>query len=166
MPGSRVDGKKEIKEWVEKQTDIRTIVDVGAGKAIYPKLLGALYNWIAIEIWAPYIKMWGLKDYYNKIIIGDIRYLKLPQGDLIIFGDVIEHLPKEDALKVIRAARRVYKHMIISLPLSEPGKIYPGEIHYDNWFEKHISGWTYIEINKLTEWDMALIVKGMGVFAK
>lgn len=166
MPGSRIDGKKESKEWVEKQTDIESIIDVGCGNATYPKLLGKKYRYIGIEIWAPYIKQWELEKYYDEIIIGDIRHIKLPNADLIIFGDILEHVPKKDALEVIRNARKRFKHMVISCPLSKHEEIYPGEIHYGNWFEKHISGWTYIELKKLARWDLALNIKGMGVFCK
>ena len=68
MPSSVKHGKKEIKEWVEKQTDIESIIDVGCGKGTYRELLGSNYYWIGIEIWKPYIEQWGLNKLYDRII--------------------------------------------------------------------------------------------------
>lgn len=168
MCGSVGHGKGEIKEWIEEQLDIKTIVDVGAGSATYPQLLGDKYKYKAIEIWAPYIEMWGLEKYYDEIRIGDVRYIKFPKGDCIIFGDILEHMGKEDALEVIRRANSFYKHMVISIPLSERDEITPSKIHYGNWFEKHISAWTFEELEGLVNWDFKRAVhRGqMGIFTK
>jgi len=167
VPGSRKEGKQEIRVWLAKQKDIRVIVDVGAGSATYPRLLGKdKYEYKAIEIWAPYIKQWKLKKYYSEIRVADIRYVILPKGDCIIFGDILEHLPKEDVLKVFERADRKYPHIILSVPLSKDDTPYPSEIHYGNWFETHKSGWTFEELDALTNWDMRLNLNGMGVFAK
>lgn len=48
MPVSSKEGKDIIKNWFKKQTDIKTIVDLGPGKGSYPKLLGVdKYIWKA-----------------------------------------------------------------------------------------------------------------------
>ena len=165
IPGSVRWGKKEIKEWVEKQTDIESIVDVGCGKGTYRILIGDNYYWTGIEIWEPYIEQWGLNKLYDRIINKDIRSIgNLPKGDLIIFGDVLEHLPKNNAMVVMDKAKR-YKHMILSIPLSDK-KPYEGEIHYGNPHEEHISYWNFEEVKKLADWDISLETHSIGVFAR
>jgi SAM-dependent methyltransferase len=79
---SSPNGKKEIKEWIEKQTDIKTIVDVGPGKGTYAKLLGNKYNWIGIEAWKPYVEKYNLSNLYKEIIISDIKDIReFPKAD-------------------------------------------------------------------------------------
>jgi len=169
MPGSVVQGKQEIKEWLQKQPDIKYIVDVGAGSATYPRLLGPEYHYIAIEIWEPYVEQFNLKQYYERIIIGDIRFVELPTADCIIFGDILEHLPKQDAEEILSKALNRYNHVVVSVPLSEnSGEIRPAKIHYDNINEQHISGWTYEEFSSLYPWELNVFAgkNKMGIFAK
>lgn len=164
MPGSRKYGKQNIKEWIGKQKGIERIIDVGAGGCTYPKLLGDKYRYTAIEIWPPYIEQFGYDKYYDEIIVADVQYVRWPDGDLAILGDVIEHLVKGNALNVLYRVLGHYPHVVLSIPLGDT----PGKDHYGNWFERHHSTWEFEEIEKLTDWDIAIHLgkKTMGVFAK
>ena len=162
MPGSVKHGKKEIKEWIDKQNDIKVIIDIGAGSATYPKILGDKYIYKAVEIWEPYIEMFNLNKYYQEIIIGDVDEIELPQGDLIIFGDILEHLEKQDAINVIEKAIKQFKHIIISIPIGK----YPSKIHYGNKFEEHKSTWRFKDIENKTDWKIKFEVKQIGIFIK
>lgn len=143
---SSPNGKKEIKEWIEKQNDIKTIVDVGPGQGTYAKLLGDKYNWIGIEAWKPYIEKYNLKDLYKEIIISDIKELnEFPKADCIIFGDVLEHLYKFQAIKIIGKAEAIYKHVIISIPL---GSLEQGSLE-NNSFETHLSNWSESDLDEI-----------------
>ena len=167
MPGSCIQGKQEIKEFINNHSDIKTIVDVGAGSATYPKLLGDRYTYIGIEIWQPYVGIFGLDSFYKEVIIADVRHCKFPKGNCIIFGDILEHLPKQDALKVLQKAWGKYKHVVVSVPVSSTsGKIYPGKIHYGNPNEAHLSAWDYEELKKMFEWEKTLTSKDIGIFLK
>lgn len=162
MPSSVRHGKQEIKQFVQAQTDIRTIVDVGVGSGTYRYLLGKNYYWIGIEIFQPYILKFGLQDVYQQIIVGDISEVELPQADCIIFGDVLEHLPKSKALEVLRSALVKYKHVVVSIPIGH----YPGQIHYGNENEAHISEWEIKDIQQLTAWKEEYFIKQIGIFCK
>lgn len=178
MPGSVPQGKQEIKEFIDLQNDIKTIIDVGAGGCTYPQLLGPKYEFIAIEIWAPYVKQFNYQDYYKQVIVGDVRFVKLPKGDCIIFGDILEHIDKREALQVITEALKEYKHLIISVPLSsdlhkgligdELMEIRPGKEHFGNWFELHVSPWYWNDLEKITDWKVKLRAgkNDMGIFIK
>jgi len=160
MPGSVKHGKKEIKEWLSRQKDIQTIVDVGPGSGTYPKYIGSQYQWKAIEIWAPYVKQFHLNEFYTEIRIGDVRYCKFPEGDCVIFGDVLKHLEKKCALSVLRVAELLFPHVIVSLPLGN----YPSEEHYSNPYEKHLSTWEFDEICK--DYPFRKRIKDIGIFAR
>jgi hypothetical protein len=166
MSGSQIQCKAEIKAWIDQQNDIKVIVDVGAGSATYPKLLGNKYTYIGIEIWAPYVKQFKLHNYYKEIIVGDIRHVNLPVGDCIIFGDILEHLPKKDALEVFFKANNLYKHIILSIPFTENGEVTYSKIRAGNICEQHLSGWTLKELNSLTFWKYTVDSKHIGVFCK
>lgn len=170
MPGSAIQGKAEIKKWILERTDIKKIIDVGAGSGTYPNLVGnKSKHWTGIEIFPFYINKFGLTDLYNEILIGDIYDFSvgnieggLPEGDLIIFGDVLEHLEKERALKVLQIALEKYSHVIISIPVDGS----PSKIHYGNIHELHISKWTFKEIESMADWEVKLESRGIGVFIK
>lgn len=170
MPGSCIQGKEETKLFIDGLSDVETIVDVGAGAATYPKLLGDKYKYIAIEIWAPYVQMWDLAKYYDEIRIGDVRYIDLPDGDCVILGDVVEHLAKEDALRVLDKCISKYRHVVLSIPLAdESGADVGGKIHYSNPFEAHLSHWTLKELQKVTHgWPLSFVAgkNNIGIFAK
>lgn len=176
MPSSVIQGKQEIKEWVQSKSDIKKIVDVGAGQATYPKLLGNKYDFTAIEIFADYVEMFDLHSYYKVIILGDVSLIlrdtlgePYPSGDCIIFGDVLEHMEKQTALRTLKLALKIYKHVIVSIPISDnAGEIRPGKTHYGNEYEAHISSWTWMEMCKLAKWDFVKLAgKNMvGIFCK
>lgn len=145
MPYSRDYGKNITKDWFDKRTDIKTIVDLGAGSGTYPKLLGNKYIWKAVEIWAPYIKRFGLDKLYKEIRIGDIQYMELPDGDCAILGDCLEHLNKESAIKTFIKVDSQFKHVIISIPIA----LLSHRNFEGNEFESHLSTWTWEELNNL-----------------
>lgn len=137
MPSSFYTGKVEIKDWVQNRNDIKRIIDFGPGCGTYPKLLGYKYYWTGVEIFEPYVKQYHLKIMYDKIIIGDLRNVDWPEADLLIFGDVLEHLTKEDVLHVIEKTKP-YPHVIVSLPLGS----WPQGPSEGNEAEAHVSTWS------------------------
>lgn len=95
-----------------------------------------------VELWEPYIQA-HQRALYNEIHIGDVREVvsTLDEYDLVIAGDVIEHLDKPDALKVTQQLYALAKRaMLINIPLTgnwdhpeQHGN--PGELHRSQWTE-------------------------------
>lgn len=145
MPSSSLKGKAETREWFEQHSEIKTVVDVGCGKGTYPHLLRKHnLKWIGIEIYEPYIEEFNLREMYSEIILGDIITCELPDADCIIFGDVLEHLPKENAKEVLTRAEAKYKHIIVSIPINYEQGPWKGNIH-----ETHRSIWMEEELMEL-----------------
>ena len=146
--------KEEVKEYIInrfKNREIR-ILDVGAGEGTYYNLLGKYYKNIdAVEVFMGNIKKYELekKDQtvYNENII-DFRY---EWYDLIIFGDVIEHLEVEEAQKVLEYAYDRCIEMIIAVPyMYKQGEVYGNkyEIHKQDDLSKEnvIERYPYLEL--------------------
>ena len=166
MSTSSIKGRIIIKDWLNKQVDIKTIVDLGPGDGTYPRLLGKdKYTWKAVEIWAPYIEKFKLNNLYSEIRIGDMQYMELPKGDCCIIGSCLEHLEKSAAIKTFHKIDKQFKHVVIKIPILS----YTQAVEDGNWFEKHLSSWTYKELEKLippTYKIRKLIDKTPAVFIK
>ncbi len=87
-----------------------------------------------------------LKDIYNNIYFGDVTkiYPALPNYDLILMIDVIEHVYKNDALAVLNYFLKNNCKIIIATP-----KDFFQQDLYESDFEKHVSHWTKNDFNKL-----------------
>lgn len=95
-----------------------------------------------IELFEPYIQAHH-RALYSRIIVDDVRHAvdSLDAYDLVIAGDVIEHLDKPEGERVIeRLYERARKALLINLPLGdgwEHPEAYgnPGELHRSQWRE-------------------------------
>lgn len=98
----------------------KSMVDVGAGAGYYGKIVKEDFpecRTAGIEIFGPYVTKYNLTGIYDKVVNNDIKnVINLLEGDLIIFGDVLEHMPKEDALYVLDIAVKNFKYVLINGP--------------------------------------------------
>jgi hypothetical protein len=119
-----------VKHLIENFNKDIFILDVGAGCGTYGKLL---YNYFenihAIEIYPKYLEMFKFEQWYDKVFIEDIKKFDYTNYDLLIMGDVIEHLYVEDAQKLISDIHEKGKMCLVTVPyLFEQGEEY-GNIH-------------------------------------
>ncbi len=126
--------KDKVKEWVYEHFDPSAkILDVGAGSGTYWNLLHEKYKNIdAVEIYAPNIKDYELEKKYANVYNNDIVTFEYGSYDLIIFGDVIEHLTIPNAQKVIKYAFNRCRNLIVAIPYN-----YPQGPNENKW-EEHI----------------------------
>jgi hypothetical protein len=151
MGRSSMEGKDVIFNWFKNKQDIDVIVDIGAGKGMYRKISSKQKilhkaNWIAVEVWKPYIDEFQLDQRYDKIINQDARtidYASLSPIDLTIMGDVLEHMTKEESIQLVDKVMAVSKYGVISIPIIH----YPQGEENGNPFEEHIKDdWTFEEV--------------------
>jgi SAM-dependent methyltransferase len=93
-----------------------------------------------VEVFPKYI-MPHQEFLYDKIHLGKIETVfdELDAFDLYIFGDVLEHLPKQVAVQLLdRAYRKANKGVLINVPLGE-GWLREGTD--ENEYEAHVSVW-------------------------
>ena len=164
MPSSSTNGKREIHEWFGQHPEIKIVVDVGCGDGTYPKLLkDKKLKWIGVEIYEPYVEEFNLGELYETIVIGDIRNCNFPVVDCIIFGDVLEHLTKEEAKEVLKKVGKIYKHIVVSIPVN-----YPQEARGENPYEEHKSIWSFEELDNFFSGDYKIrkLINNIAIFIK
>lgn len=149
---STVAGKNEIKKFLQpKLRDGMKICDMGPGTGTYRRLLGDNFEWTGVEIWHETAQ--ELKTIYNHIYEMDMRNFNYPEDyDLVIFGDVLEHMTIEEAQECIRRARLHSKMIIVAFPYNTiQNAIYgnPNEEHIQynfspEKFDQHYPGFKRI----------------------
>lgn len=97
-----------------------SVLDIGPGVGTYAKLLAGpeVARLTGVEIWEPYVRTYRLDDYYDEIIVGDAREVELPAADVVILGDVAEHMSADDALRLWqRAGDAARRAVYLSIPI-------------------------------------------------
>lgn len=124
-------GKSVVCEWIRKRFDKEAeILDVGACDGKWKWLLYEYENMDAVEAWEPNCNM--IKGLYRNVFNSDIADFQYDWYDLIIFGDVIEHMDVPVAQKVLKYAESRCRDMIVAVPYQYPqGALYgnPWECH-------------------------------------
>ena len=110
-----------------------TCLDVGACDGNWFNRLGDYLVMDAVEIYQPSIDYHHLTEKYRHVYCADIADLEYDGYDIIIFGDVIEHMPVEKAQKALEYAKPRCHDMLIAVPfLYRQGPI------YGNQYEAHL----------------------------
>lgn len=125
--------------------EVRSFVDLGAGAGTAKEFYGPWFpkaSWTAIEAWEPYVDRFALSSRYDHLLVGDARKIDLPEADVYLVGDVLEHMSKEDALALWDRVRAVSRIQILSLPIIH----YPQGAEYGNPYEEHKHHWTPVEV--------------------
>ncbi|MEI6557411.1 MAG: class I SAM-dependent methyltransferase [Rhodospirillaceae bacterium] len=151
MAGSVVHGKVYTAEVLKPLFEaglIRRVVDVGAGGGTYVKLLAPVapgVYWIAVEAWTPYIADYALDRQYHEVINQDVREIEFAPSapDLVLFGDILEHMTQEQALAVVGKALASAPYVMISIPIID----YPQHELEGNPFQRHVKeDWSHSEV--------------------
>lgn len=128
-------GKDKIREYlISKFKGNAKILDVGAGCGTYYNLLHNYFRLIdGVEVFKQNIETFELKQKYHRIYNINIKDFKYDFYDIIIFGDIIEHLDVKEAQDVLKYAYTRCKEMIVAVPYKLPQDEVDG-----NKYEKHL----------------------------
>lgn len=130
------EGKKEVVLWIlDHLPDGGTVLDVGACDGVWSKLIHMLDPDVIIDGVEAYelnVIMHGLKHLYRNVYTMDVDDFRYERYDMIIFGDVIEHMTVEKAQRVLAYAWDRCDDMIVAVPY-----LYPQDAIYGNPYEVH-----------------------------
>jgi hypothetical protein len=150
MPYSAEEGKAQIREWVSELAP-KSVLDIGPGAGTYAKLLDGLgiERKACIEIFEPYVDRFQLRALYDEVIVADARRARYPDVDLVIFGDVLEHMTQREAQLCWREAESCARlGAIISIPVIP----YPQGECEGNQHEAHVETWSHSRVMETFEW--------------
>lgn len=148
MPLSTADGRGWVYDRIA-QTTAPVILDIGAGEGTYSNLARHLRldaEWIAVEIHEPYVERFLLESKYDVIVVADARRFRPHQEPyVVLMGDVLEHMPREDAVELIEWHLQHADEIMVSVPI-----VYsPQEACHGNDHEEHLYHWQFHEMASL-----------------
>lgn len=141
MPISSSEGKDWTRQKI-RELAAESLLDVGAGAGTYAKLLAQdrPARLTALEVFEPYVEKYGLRELYDEVLLGDARSTALPEADVVVLGDVAEHMTVEEAQDLWRRAGEAAKRAVyMSIPI----------VHYPQGELEH----NHHEVHVVDDWD-------------
>ena len=122
MPGNWGYLGQDTKEYLCANYDKEcTILDVGCGHGFYYELLNDYFTkFDAVEVWEPYIEEYKLKEKYDNVYNTNIMDFEFDYYDIIIMGDILEHLSREDGVKLLNKLKNKCKELLVVVPYYLP----------------------------------------------
>ena len=146
--------KRVVVQYIKDQGIPERVFDVGMGRGEYGKQLKGIKPDVymtGLEIFEGYVvDDWGFSNLYDKVHIADMRDFDYAQvkAELVIAGDVIEHVIKEEGIKVIEKLKAYFNWVLIVVPIVD----FPQgpENKYGNVHEEHKHQWKPDEMVEAT----------------
>lgn len=139
------------------------VLDIGCGDGSLMTKVNSdkKYEIVGVDLYKPSLEKAKRSGVYERLILKDIRKVKFKNKsfDVILASQVIEHLDKNDALKLINKFENMARHRVI---LTTP----KGFVEFDafededhNELQEHKSGW---EIKELQNMGYKVYGQGSG----
>lgn len=117
-----------------------SILDVGAGQGKYRLLLTVYPRVDACEVWEPTVEREGLRQLYRDVFVRDVADLVASGSwgdvlayDLVIMGDVLEHMSRDVARRVLERIAAIGADVVVVVPF-----MYPQDEEDGNVYQRHI----------------------------
>jgi hypothetical protein len=134
-PGSNPDKNKEylwlLHKIIDYTPNIKTIVDIGCGDWQLMKDFNLTKKYVGVDV--SQIVIDKNKSLYTKqnvdFVCSNCVLDELPDGDLCIIKDVLQHLPNKDVHKVLNKLKK-YKYCLMTNDYTDKNG---GDIHIGEW---------------------------------
>jgi hypothetical protein len=151
------EGKRKALALLSGRVGIRGVLDLGAGagrwRTLSREFVVGSVPWTAVEAHRPYTKQFKLADHYGRVLNVDLRNVKYGSypGHVFVFGDVLEHLERDEALAVVRRASSMGT-VVVMMPFRPTvSEEQEGDVKWEH--HRYVWGWD--------EWVAAL--RDMGL---
>lgn len=129
--------------------DCKTVLDVGCGSNSPIKYFsGKLYS-VGVDAFRPSIEKSRDEKIHNKYYVMDVskigKMFKPNSFDCVLASDVIEHVTREDGLKLLGMMERIARRKVI---VFTPNGFMPQGVFEDNPWQVHKSGWSAGEMGR------------------
>ncbi len=126
-----------------------SVLEVGCGKSPTMKWLGVKHS-TGVDGFAPYLEEARREKLQDELVLGDVReldkYFRPAQFDAVVALDLIEHLTKEDGLRMMKSMESIASRKVIFFT---PSGFVPQHGYDNNNLQEHLSGWEAAEMGKL-----------------
>lgn len=128
----------------------KSILDIGCGQGFPMKMIKVrmkVDKSVGVDLFKPYIKIGKQLKIHDQYIISDVRRLRTKNKsyDIVLALQIIEHLKKREAWKILRKMEKIAKkQIIIATPI---GKMYHPIVD-NNKLQLHQSGFYPEEFEK------------------
>lgn len=130
--------------------NVKTVLDVGCGSNSPLRNVSKQFRSVGVDIFQPSIeasKKQNIHDEYHQLDILKLDTVFSPGSfDCVLASDVIEHLDKEDGMKLLTMMEQIAKKRMI---IFTPNGFTTQEAVDGNPWQEHKSGWTPQEMRKL-----------------
>lgn len=146
MPFSTPVYKEETKQYLINNFDPSSkILDVGPGRGNYSILLREYFKHMdGVEIFEPYINSFGLKNIYENIWVSNIIDFDFEYYDIIIMGDVLEHIEETQGIELVKKLYPKCNELIIAIPYEAHQGEWGGNI-YETHLQPHLTHESFLK---------------------
>ena len=129
----------------------KTLLDIGCGKCspIY-RFSGKMNHTVGIDAFEPVIEESRKLKIHNEYKVMEckdiVNEFEENSFDCVCALDFIEHLSKEDGLKLIDSMEKIARKKVI---IFTPNGFLPQGVHNGNPFQPHLSGWEVEEMKAM-----------------
>jgi SAM-dependent methyltransferase len=125
-----------------------SVLDIGCGMAPTMRELGVKRT-VGVEGYAPYVEVIKREKMQDDLVECDVRdiskHFQPRQFDACVAMDLIEHLSKEDGLKLIQAMETIARKRVVFFT---PSGFLPQRHAANDDLQAHLSGWEAEEMRK------------------
>ena len=116
---------------LSRATPTTKLLDVGPGVGLnYQMLKDDIAIIDGVEVFEPYVEKYKLREKYNHVYVQNVvDFDKFSDYDLVLMGDVLEHLSVEDAVSVLVNMINAGTHAIIQVPYQYVQGIVENNLH-------------------------------------
>jgi SAM-dependent methyltransferase len=136
--------EKELEEAVRNCT---SLLDLGCGSSSPIQSFSKKLYCVGVDTHGPSIELSKKSQIHNKYYRMDVleigKNFKPDSFDCVLASDLIEHLDRDEGIKLMEMMETIAKHKII---IFTPNGFQPQEPHHDNPWQLHKSGWTVKEM--------------------
>ncbi|HXG01433.1 MAG TPA: class I SAM-dependent methyltransferase [Bacteroidota bacterium] len=129
-------------------SDCRTCLDIGCGSDSPVRFLRFDYS-LGVEAYEPLLREAQRNGTHSEYMLANAteldRHFSSKQFDCCVAIDLIEHLTKDDGLKLISSMERIAARKVL---LFTPNGFLPQRSHHGD-LQEHLSGWTADEFERL-----------------
>jgi SAM-dependent methyltransferase len=139
--------------------DAQSILDVGCGKGDPMKFInrnGSFYT-VGLDIFRPYLLEAKRSRSHQDYILCDVGIMPIKERafDVVLCIEVLEHLRREDGVKLIKSMEKVARKQVI---MTTPVNRYKQKAYDGNPYQEHKYVWSVDEIKRF-----GYSVKGAGM---